>query len=175
MGSRVIRDTEMTIDESTGVITVKFAGWREDPSKMFSFFPGAGSGQGFPLAGNVLDISIDKIMSVNTAANASINIADEQFNLGLTNTLPNGNAEITLSPVGEGTGQGSVAFYTNSTIIARWMDDAGTQRYGVFDKAIFPNVQPDSIDDPGTLPEALTAISEILAAMRQLGHIKEGV
>jgi hypothetical protein len=175
MGKRVIHDTEMTIDEDTGEITIKFPGWRENPARMFSFFPGQGSGQGFPLTGNTIDITDSNIMSVGSSTNPGINVADDYFNIGLNGQVPNGDVDLSMSPNADGTGKSSFVIYTKSDLIAKWQDDNGTKKYGVFDKAIFPNVQPSAVTIPVDLPTALIAIEEIIVAMKSLGHMEDPV
>jgi hypothetical protein len=179
MGKRVIHDTEMTIDEETGIITVKFPGWREDPSKMFSFFPGEGSGQGFPLSGNTINISDSFIMSVDTGTNPGINVADDLFNIALNGVVPNGDVDISMSPNADGTGKSSFAIFTKGNLIAKWQDDNGEKKYGVFDKAPSPNVQPTAVDEPvgGAVidVEARQAIVGMIVGMKQLGHMEDPV
>jgi hypothetical protein len=175
MGLRHVHDLEMFFDEDSGEITIRRPGWRTDPTKIVTFFPGAGSGQGFPLIGNTIDISIDNIMSVGSSTNPGINVADDYFNIGLNGQVPNGDVDISMSPNADGTGKSSFVIYTKSDLIAKWQDDNGTKKYGVFDKAISPNVQPSAVTIPVDLPTALIAIEEIIIAMKSLGHMEDPV
>jgi hypothetical protein len=176
MGKRVIHDTEMTIDEETGIITVKFPGWREDPSKMFSFFPGQGSGQGFPLPGNKITISDGSIISVSTGPNPEIAVEDDSFTIFLDAQIPDSPAAIILNASANGAGAGEVNLITNG-YTGLTVRNSDVPRYGVFDKASSPGAQPAQVDGPvgGAVidAEARSAIEEIIAAMKSLGHMED--
>jgi hypothetical protein len=167
MGKRVIHDTEMMIDEDTGVLTVRFPGWREDPTRSFSFTPGGGGA--FPIVGGQqLSISPTE-MNVETDEPFGVKGSNIGSSLQITNedTL-GGDALLLLRAEAEGQ-LASVRLVANSNVLFQVFEDGGPAKVAFFGAAGAERQAP--INNVTDLAETMAALNLLLAYWRDRGDI----
>jgi hypothetical protein len=168
MGKRVIHDTEMTIDEETGVLTVRFPGWREDPTREHIFTPGDGTE--FPLPDNHLTFEEDGTITKETdEIQAGITFRTAGYVLGL-GPAEGGEAFLNIKAQGTEGNDSTVLVNVNGADIASFVDD-GVQKHGIFTKAATPAAQGGAIADAVDAATTQAGLNSLLAVVRAFGYI----
>jgi hypothetical protein len=176
-----IHDVQMRYNKETDEIEILLPGNSSDPTKIIRLpNGGGGSGQGFPVEAVQLRFEDDGTITAIPSP-ADKGIVFENTQVGPTHIRAEGPYDNnTLSLEGNGNeGEGRVELSANNELILAVSHDGVSPKYGLFDKASAPNVQPDAVVEPvgGVVVdvEARTAISELIAVMKLLGHTTDPV